>query len=97
MTTNNARTWVVYRTEVYGQAGGAVAVCEQRDWDEMERHRPGRQPLLRAGIASESEAEGLAREGSGYRPPADGGGKAKRRRPRPDSHGPAPGVTAWPG
>jgi hypothetical protein len=41
------------------------AVCEQSEWDEMERARPGYHTLIRAGITNEGEAERLARGTSG--------------------------------
>jgi len=41
------------------------AVCEQREWDVMERSRPGFHQLLRYGITSEAEAERWARGTSG--------------------------------
>jgi len=63
---------------LYGQLGQAVAVCEQREWDREERLRPGR-VLVRDGIASEAEADALARQGSGYKPPAELPRKAARR------------------
>jgi hypothetical protein len=48
-----------------------MAVCEQSEWDEMELQRPGYHKLLRAGIASETEAELIARGTSGdHRPRA---------------------------
>jgi hypothetical protein len=57
--------WVVYQMTVYGQAAGPNAVCEQSEWDEMERARPGYHTLIRAGIANEGEAERVAREAPG--------------------------------
>ena len=44
---------------------GMRAVCEQREWEEMERVRPGYHKLVQGGIASEGEAERLARGTSG--------------------------------
>lgn len=57
--------WVVYRMPIKGSADGVNAVCSQEEWDEMEATRPGQQTLLRGGIASEAEAERLARGASG--------------------------------
>jgi hypothetical protein len=57
--------WVVYRMPVKGNAAGAPAVCEQAEWEAMDRARPGHFTLVRAGIASEGEAERLARGTSG--------------------------------
>jgi hypothetical protein len=48
--------------------GGAVAgnvVCEQREWDALERIRPGFHTLLHTGIKTEQEAEKLARGTAG--------------------------------
>jgi hypothetical protein len=58
-------SWVVYKMTVSGRQPGPNAVCEQSEWDEMERQNPGRHTLIRAGMMSESEAERLARESSG--------------------------------
>ncbi len=57
--------WVVYRMAHDRKADGRNVVCEQGEWDEMERHRPGHYSLVREGIASEAEAERLARGTSG--------------------------------
>jgi hypothetical protein len=54
--------WVIYRPQLSGGGpGGPLAVCEQEEWDAMESAEPGRHALLRSGIASEAEAESLAR------------------------------------
>jgi hypothetical protein len=58
-------SWVVYRVTVKGQADGPNAVCEQEEWEAMERDRPGLHTLIRSGIATEAEAERLARGTSG--------------------------------
>ena len=58
-------SWVVYKVSVNGVARGPNAVCEQAEWDEMERQNPGYHTLIKAGIASESEAERVARESPG--------------------------------
>jgi hypothetical protein len=44
-----------------GMLLGANAICDQADWDAMERNQPGEQPLIRGGIASEVDAERLCR------------------------------------
>jgi hypothetical protein len=41
------------------------AVCVQSEWDATEAARPGYYTLIRAGIATEGEAERLARGTSG--------------------------------
>jgi hypothetical protein len=50
---------------IYRQAEPMHAVCSQEEWDAMERARPGHHQLVQAGIASEREAELLARGTSG--------------------------------
>jgi len=56
--------WVVYKMNLAG-AQGPNAVCEQTEWDEMERANPGHHKLIKAHIRSEAEAERLARESPG--------------------------------
>lgn len=60
--------WVLYRPQLSGGGPATVAVCEQEEWDAMELAEPGRHALLRSGIASEAEAESLAREMQAPRP-----------------------------
>jgi hypothetical protein len=60
-----ASSWVVYRMTVTGKTPGANAVCEQHEWETMELSRPGYHALIRSGIATEEEAEKLARGTSG--------------------------------
>ena len=50
-------TWVVYLMTLHGKHPGVNAVCEQSEWDALELARPGYHRLVRAGIASEGEAE----------------------------------------
>jgi hypothetical protein len=57
--------WVVYLMPIRNQLQPVNAVCSQDEWDAMERIRPGHHPLVQAGIASEREAELLARGTSG--------------------------------
>jgi hypothetical protein len=59
--SEQAVSWVVYRMTVHRKPTGANAVCEQGEWEEMERAQPGYHTLVQAGIASEAEAERLAR------------------------------------
>ena len=67
-------SWVVYLRTVHHPAEEAkAAVCEQSEWDEMERARPGYHTLVRSGITNEAEAELQARGTSGdpkVRPPS---------------------------
>jgi hypothetical protein len=62
---DEAVSWVVYQMTLHGKAVGMNAVCEQSEWDAMERARPGYHTLIRAHIRDESEAERLARGASG--------------------------------
>jgi hypothetical protein len=73
MRTKRTAVWVVYQSGMTG-AGGARAICDQAEWDQMEADRPGFHTLIKAGIANEGEAERLARGTSGD--PAPRGGKA---------------------
>ncbi len=57
--------WVVYLMTIHRQAAPLHAVCSQEEWEAMERARPGHHQLVQAGIASEREAELLARGTSG--------------------------------
>lgn len=56
--------WVVYKMNLAGPHG-PNAVCEQSEWDEMEKASPKLHTLIKAGVASEAEAERLAREAPG--------------------------------
>jgi hypothetical protein len=87
-----ASRWVVYLLNVSGRPAGGSAVCEQGEWDEMERDRPGHYTLVRAGIASEPEAEALARERSGYIPPAPRTGYRPNTAKRSPSSNPLAGA-----
>jgi hypothetical protein len=53
--------WVVFKSRLAG-AHGPNAVCEQAEWDAMEKANPGDHTLLQTGVASEAEAERLARD-----------------------------------
>lgn len=54
-------TWVVYLMTIHKKTARHAAVCEQSEWDAMERTRPGYHELIQAGIATEVLAESLAR------------------------------------
>jgi hypothetical protein len=56
--------WVVYRMTIHGKPSGMDAVCEQSEWEAMERAQPGYHTLIHAGITNEAEAERLARSGT---------------------------------
>jgi hypothetical protein len=69
MTDNTTLgAWVVYEANVRGKLSGVAAVCEQAEWDAMERAQPGHHVLIKAGIPNEGEAEQLARRGRGAGP-----------------------------
>jgi hypothetical protein len=71
MRAANAVLWVVYQMPLppkHGQSVAVNAVCEQSEWDEMARARPGYFTLIRGGITDEAEAEKLARGTSGDPP-----------------------------
>jgi hypothetical protein len=58
--TEKCVSWVVYRMAIHGKANGMMAVCEQGEWEAMQRFQPGHHTLVRAGITNEGEAERLA-------------------------------------
>jgi hypothetical protein len=62
--SEGSQLWVVYRMTVSNKPNGLVAVCEQHEWDAMERAQPGHHTLIQAGITNEGEAERLARSSS---------------------------------
>lgn len=53
-------TWVVF-TKTIHKMGAFPAVCPQREWEALERARPGYHQLVRADLPSEAEAEKFAR------------------------------------
>ena len=57
--------WVVYQIILDKKPEAMNVVCEQGEWDAMELARPGHYKLVRASIATEAEAERLARGTSG--------------------------------
>src|SRR2546429_3237960 len=61
-TMEKMELWVVYLMSVHRKPAGMNAVCEQSEWDAMDLARPGYHTLVRSGIASEAEAEKIARE-----------------------------------
>ena len=70
-TNEKSLLWVVYRMTIHGKPSGMNAVCKQSEWDAMERAQPGYHTLVQAGIASEGEAERLARIGNTTSKPSD--------------------------
>lgn len=61
----NDPLWAVYTTASGSKTEGINLVCEQSEWDAMVSAKPGQYTLIRGGIASEGEAERLARGTSG--------------------------------
>jgi hypothetical protein len=53
--------WVVFWMTIHKRVDRLAAVCDQAEWDAMERARPGYHQLIQQGIATEAEAELLAR------------------------------------
>src|SRR5262249_38404647 len=53
--------WVVYKKTIGGHPSGMNVVCRQSEWDAMVLSKPGLQTLVQDAIASEGEAERLAR------------------------------------
>jgi hypothetical protein len=62
MEAHKSTSWVVYWRTLHGKHARMKAVCEQSEWEALELARPGYHTLLRAGIASEGEAEQIARQ-----------------------------------
>jgi hypothetical protein len=62
--TEKSMSWVVYRMTLHGKKCEMHGVCEQGEWDAMERVQPGYHTLVQASITNEGEAERLARSGS---------------------------------
>lgn len=58
-------SWVIYRAVIKGEVAGPNGVCEQADWEAMERAKPGGTVVIQAGIADEAVAERRARGTSG--------------------------------
>ena len=62
-------SWVVYLMTFRGDHPPMKAVCTRREWEAMERSKPGYHTLVQDGITDETEAEKLARGTSGNPPP----------------------------
>jgi hypothetical protein len=58
-------SWVIYRSVSNGAVSGPCGVCEQAEWEAMERTAPGGTFVIQSGIADEGMAERLARGASG--------------------------------
>src|SRR5690349_18321702 len=64
-TITEPGSWAVYRIAAAGKDSATNAMCDQADWAELERIAGGRNTLIRGNIASEVEAELLARGTTG--------------------------------
>lgn len=58
-------TWAVYHAVVRGDQTPNNVVCQQYEWEALERSQPGCFVLVQGGITSEGQAERLARGTSG--------------------------------
>src|SRR5262249_29272537 len=45
--------WVVYQMPAHGKLAGRNVVCEQAEWEALERSQPGQHTLIRKGIPNE--------------------------------------------
>jgi hypothetical protein len=54
-------SWVVYLVSLGRDVSGMNAVCEQGEWEAMERARLGDRTLVRAGIPTVGEAQRFAK------------------------------------
>jgi len=63
MSQHSAGPWVVYERTIKGKPSGVNVVCEQFEWDAIERAAPGAHVLVKAGFTNEGEAERHARDG----------------------------------
>ena len=78
MRARKVESWVVYQMPVKGKETCMNAVCETRDWEALQAAQPGVMTLVRSGIASEGEAERLARGTSGDPVKRNGGREIDR-------------------
>lgn len=60
--SSKSECWAVYQKVLRGQQASVRVICEQSEWDAMEKENPGVFPLVRGWIRNEVEAERLARE-----------------------------------
>lgn len=63
-----SNSWVVYSMPLRHSPNPMRAVCEQSEWEKMNREKPDFYTLIQAGITNEGEAERLARGTSGEVP-----------------------------
>jgi hypothetical protein len=62
MARTGAGPWAVYQMTIRGNPSVVRVVCEQREWEQLDKTHPATYQLVRESIASETEAERLARE-----------------------------------
>ena len=60
--------WAVYLMPVKGSPDGLRGVCLQEEWEALDRAKPGVFTLVQGHMASEGQAEQLARGKSGEKP-----------------------------
>ena len=72
MRTTRQQSWCVYETTLKGRAEATRSVCESGEWEAMSAAKPGLYTLVMAGIATEGEAERMARGKSGDAAPRKG-------------------------
>lgn len=61
---DKVESWVVFQA-LQGDQSGIRSVCTESEWVDIVARKPGLNQLVRADIASETEAEKLARGTSG--------------------------------
>lgn len=59
---HQVRSWVVYETPATGRMGTMQVVCEEGEWEKLRADAGLR--LVKGGIASEPDAERIARQGT---------------------------------
>jgi hypothetical protein len=64
-TSNEVQAWAVYEIAAKGAEPATKAMCDQREWVQIEKSGAGRYTLIRGHITNEGEAERLARGTSG--------------------------------
>jgi hypothetical protein len=64
-SASEAKSWAVYQIAPRGNEPVTNAMCDQRDWEQIEKSSNGRCTLIRGNITNEGEAERLARGTSG--------------------------------
>ena len=69
MRTRRDLSWVVYESLVGRAAERVRSVCGASEWPALAAERPGSRTLVTVGVATEGEAERLARGTAGDTPP----------------------------